>query len=244
MVCWQPVYSHFARLRLPHPRVASTTTVSIVASAIALTTRPFTSTSTPKLHRMSYNKQRTWIESEPLVLKKSKFKGYCIPITSKDEVEPLLEQLMDLDKALKKASHPRMYAWKIGRPSTLPSNDNAANSKRSKNELLLFLGKLVVADQSTNDNGEGGAGQRLEGLLARTKLVNILVVVARWYGGTPLGPARFRCISDVAAESLQKAGLLRGNGVGGKLGNGQDGFIDAAQIIDSGNGGGGSGSKR
>lgn len=88
-----------------------------------------------------------------------------------------------------------MYAWK-----TANSNSNPDNSP--------ILNKLVNLNQGFNDCNESGSGLRILGMLDRIHLVNILVVVTRWYGGTPLGPARFKCISDVGMEALKEAGFM------------------------------------
>ncbi|ONH68137.1 Protein IMPACT [Cyberlindnera fabianii] len=77
-----------------------------------------------------------------------------------------------------------MYAWRTGPAPKTPTN------------------------QGMSDCGEAGAAVRLMGLLERTGLVNVLVVVTRWYGGTPLGGARFRHISTVAVEALKEGGFL------------------------------------
>jgi putative IMPACT (imprinted ancient) family translation regulator len=78
-----------------------------------------------------------------------------------------------------------MYAWRIGHQE-----------------------KQQVTNQGMDDCGESGAGMRLMGLLERSGLMNVLVVVTRWYGGTPLGSARFRHISGVAVEALRRGGIL------------------------------------
>ncbi|GME96097.1 unnamed protein product [Ambrosiozyma monospora] len=157
---------------------------------------------------------RKWSSSEVLTLNKSKFKGWCIPITSNSEIKPLVQQLYTLDTKLMKASHPEMLAWKTA--DSPNENSTSGNSKRrvSKKKSsapvsdpsAYTLKKLTGLNQGFNDNGEGGSGLRLLGLLDRLKLVNVLVVVTRWYGGTPLGPARFKCISDVAHEALKNGG--------------------------------------
>jgi putative IMPACT (imprinted ancient) family translation regulator len=51
-----------------------------------------------------------------------------------------------------------------------------------------------------DDCGEPGAGQRLLQLLQSRD--NVLVAVTRWYGGSHLGSARFRAISNCAKELL------------------------------------------
>ncbi|TID30856.1 hypothetical protein CANINC_000545 [Pichia inconspicua] len=127
------------------------------------------------------------------VLKKSKFRGFCVPIQNGSEVPNLLRQICGLDKNIPKASHPTMYAWK-----TANSNPDCSP----------ILNKLINLNQGFNDCNEGGAGLRILGMLDRIHLVNILVVVTRWYGGTPLGPARFKCISDAGLDALREAGFM------------------------------------
>lgn len=138
----------------------------------------------------------SWIQSSTLVLKKSKFKAFIIPIKTNNEIPQLLKEVYTLDKHLKTASHPTMYAWK-----TADSNSNSSK-----------ITKLQNVNQGFNDNNEGGSGQRILGLIDRIKLFNILVIVSRWYGGTPLGPARFKCISDVAMEAVKNGGYFNSNG--------------------------------
>lgn len=134
-----------------------------------------------------------WNESAILVDKKSKFQGRCVKITRPDEVPDLIAQLIQSEKSLSKASHPSMYAWRVGTVS--PEN-------RGNDVTYSYI------NQSSHDNGENGAGSRILVLLEKLKLVNVLVVVSRWYGGTPLGPSRFRDISQVAIESLKNGGFI------------------------------------
>lgn len=59
--------------------------------------------------------------------------------------------------------------------------------------------------QSSSDCGEKGAGARiLEGVIAKHGIDNVLVVVTRWYGGTPLGGARFRHIIQAALDLVKQ----------------------------------------
>lgn len=154
---------------------------------------------------------KRWSISNVLILKKSKFKGFCIPIKSNLKIPELLKEIYKLDKNLEKASHPTMYAWKTANSE----NDliEIKNNKGKKNELNLknriLINRLSNLNQGFHDNHESGSGLRLMGLLDRLHLINILVVVTRWYGGTPLGPARFKCISDVGMESLENGGYLK-----------------------------------
>jgi hypothetical protein len=59
-----------------------------------------------------------------------------------------------------------------------------------------------------DDDGESAAGGRLAHLLEILDIENVLVVVSRWYGGTLLGPDRFKLINQAARDALDKAGFL------------------------------------
>eukprot|EP00013_Stygamoeba_regulata_P008127 CAMPEP_0177684774 /NCGR_PEP_ID=MMETSP0447-20121125/32613_1 /TAXON_ID=0 /ORGANISM="Stygamoeba regulata, Strain BSH-02190019" /LENGTH=155 /DNA_ID=CAMNT_0019194649 /DNA_START=238 /DNA_END=705 /DNA_ORIENTATION=- len=55
-----------------------------------------------------------------------------------------------------------------------------------------------VLNEMRDDDGESGAGDKLLDLLRRMGVENAAVVVTRWYGGTQLGPDRFRDINHSA----------------------------------------------
>ena len=59
-----------------------------------------------------------------------------------------------------------------------------------------------------DDDGETQAGARLKHLLEILELENVLVVVSRWYGGTHLGPDRFKLINQAARDALELGGFL------------------------------------
>lgn len=60
-----------------------------------------------------------------------------------------------------------------------------------------------------NDGGEGGSGDRLSKLLELSNCEKVIVVVSRWYGGTKLGSDRWKRISEVAKEALDKGGFVK-----------------------------------
>lgn len=43
---------------------------------------------------------------------------------------------------------------------------------------------------------------------ARQAVRDVLVVCSRWYGGAPLGPARFRHIASTAKDALRRGGFV------------------------------------
>lgn len=59
-----------------------------------------------------------------------------------------------------------------------------------------------------DDDGETQAGARLKHLLEILELENVLVVVSRWFGGTLLGPDRFKLINQAARDALELGGFL------------------------------------
>lgn len=90
--------------------------------------------------------------------KKSKFFGYAFPIQNEDEVKPIIE-------AIKKKHHTAghvCYAWQLG---------------------------TDVIRYRANDDGEpnNSAGQPIYGQLQAFDVTNVLVAVARIFGGTKLG---------------------------------------------------------
>ncbi|MBU2996016.1 YigZ family protein [Cellulophaga baltica] len=90
--------------------------------------------------------------------KKSKFFGYAFPIQSEEEVKPIIEQLR---KKHHTAGHV-CYAWQLG------------------TEQLNYR---------ANDDGEpnNSAGLPIYGQIQSFEVTNILVAVARIFGGTKLG---------------------------------------------------------
>lgn len=52
------------------------------------------------------------------------------------------------------------------------------------------------------DGGESGAGNVILDVLRKSSTENVLVAVARWYGGKHLGGLRFRIYSKLTSEML------------------------------------------
>ena len=105
--------------------------------------------------------------------KKCKFQAALVRIESLSDVEPALKEVAACRKVLK-SSHKHIAAWRV-----------------KNGDVGGFT-----------DCGESGAGRRLLSLLESRKDENTLIAVTRWYGGSHLGPSRFRAISSVAKELL------------------------------------------
>ncbi len=110
--------------------------------------------------------------------KKSKFYGYTFPLNSEDEVKPIIDQLK---KKHHTANH-ICYAWQIG-----------TNNIRYR----------------ANDDGEpnNSAGMPIYGQIQSYNVTNILVAVARVFGGTKLGVggliSAYRTTSQLALEEAK-----------------------------------------
>ncbi|GAB7365197.1 hypothetical protein MBLNU230_g6283t1 [Neophaeotheca triangularis] len=82
-------------------------------------------------------------------------------------------------------------------PEIASANHRILGSRRESNQQSLSNRKQYITD--SDDDGEKWAGRRVEGAL---KALNVegSVVVARWFGGTMLGPVRFEHIENVVRE--------------------------------------------
>lgn len=159
-------------------------------------------------------------ESEILVDRKSKFQARCCSLTDQTSIGLLLDNLVQQNKAVAKASHRHMFVWRTGQlePQYQSTSVKTVNNKKNKvkgnkkrtepSSIQHDISKYSNIQQGCSDCGEAGAGQRLLTLLERSNAINVLVIVTRWYGGTPLGSPRFRHISSTAVESLKRGKFI------------------------------------
>jgi len=113
--------------------------------------------------------------------RKSVFQGHVATVVDSKQVTAVMEKLKENSK-IARATH-NMLAYRIER------------------EGLQLL-------QDCDDDGEDAAGGRMLHLLQVLDVKNVLVVVSRWYGGTHLGPDRFKHINNVTRQVLELGGLV------------------------------------
>lgn len=104
---------------------------------------------------------KTILKPSPEILfkvKKSKFFGYAFPVQAEEEVKPLLEEIRKKNAS---AGHV-CYAWQLG---------------------------VEKIRYRANDDGEpnNSAGMPIYGQIQSFEITNVLVAVARIFGGTKLG---------------------------------------------------------
>lgn len=136
----------------------------------------------------------TIIHGESVVDRKSVFQGHCAAISCVEHVDIFLSKLKE-NKKIENAFH-NMWAYRVDK-----SDPEARQA-----------GKSASIIQDCDDDGEQAAGGRLLSLLQILNVVNVMVVVTRWYGGIQLGPARFKHINNAARDALVKGGFVNDGG--------------------------------
>ncbi|KAF4534401.1 Impact family protein [Lasiodiplodia theobromae] len=131
----------------------------------------------------------TIYRSAPLTDRRSTFLAFFAPGTA------LSARALQAHPDFRSATH-RIAAWR--RPSAqrklslLPASKTSPPSSNN------------VVESGHDDDGESHAGKRLARVLEAMGVDAGAVVVARWYGGVMLGPARFAHIENVAREAVRE----------------------------------------
>lgn len=162
----------------------------------------------------AYCSRDLWHESEIITDRKSRFQARSVPLTDEQEIPGILERLLRENKNIaKSASHPHIIAWRTATvemaaadtPPSRKSKGKKGHENRSQDKDYRYYN----VNQGFKDNGEKGAGSKLlQQVLVHHNLVNILVIVTRWYGGSPIGSLRFRHIINSSLDSLRKGKVL------------------------------------
>ena len=140
--------------------------------------------------------ERSIVTGVPFTEKKSTFQGYLLSnVRSVAQVEAMLRALRR-NTRIAKCSH-LMAAWRIRVSGTPGDADDACTWA-----------------QDHDEDGEAGAGKGMSHLLRVTKAADVCVVVARWFGGIHLGPARFSIINNCARDMLDAGGHIEYQGKG------------------------------
>ena len=121
------------------------------------------------------------ISGETTTVKKSTFQGHIAIVTTMKEVKSVLRKLKE-NRKVAQATH-NILAYRLHG---------------------VKEGSYI---QDYADDGEVNAGGRLLHLLQIMDVVNIVVVVSRWFGGILLGPDRFRLINNAARDVVVGSGV-------------------------------------
>lgn len=136
---------------------------------------------TNKLEQLSMNPFEGWEMSDPITDRGSTFVAFAARVSSEEEAFEKLE-LLKTDNKMSRASH-IMTAWRI-------KGDNG------------------VSYHDCDDDGETAAGGRMLHLITVMDAWNVIVAVARWFGGAHIGPDRFKHINSTAREAVIRGGFV------------------------------------
>ncbi|SGZ50776.1 CIC11C00000005559 [Sungouiella intermedia] len=135
---------------------------------------------TPVSEAREIDYTKGWIQSDPIVDRGSTFIAYAREVESVEEARHYFD-LLTLDRKISRSAH-NMNTWRI-------------------------KGAKGVSYQDCDDDGETAAGLRMLHLLTIMDVWNVMVVVSRWFGGTHLGPDRFKHINAATRDVLIKGGF-------------------------------------
>ncbi|KAK4242770.1 hypothetical protein C8A03DRAFT_28999 [Achaetomium macrosporum] len=131
----------------------------------------------------------TWAVSQRISLKDSTFVARATHIGHPSQRKILMQSLFDDVPSLKTATH-NAWAFRLRPPASAGPNAH-------------------VREESFDD-GETGCGDLMLRVMRESSTVDTLVVLTRWFGGTLLGPDRWRlmrkCVASVLSERLRKTG--------------------------------------
>lgn len=119
---------------------------------------------------------------------KSKFISFIYPISSPDEVKPLIEEL----KAEYFDARHHCYAWRIDEQMINPDEKN-------------------IALYRTNDDREPNntAGVPILAAIDSNELKNVLIVVVRYFGGIKLGASNLaKAYRQAAQNAIEEAEII------------------------------------
>jgi hypothetical protein len=121
--------------------------------------------------------------SEPILAKGSQFLAFGARLSDAADFAPLYAHLCGRDSKMRRATH-HMFAYRVHGEGGTVTHDNGDDGEDGAGA------KIAEVLRNMMKGGEGGAA----------------VVVSRWYGGTKLGPLRWRLISNAAREVMVKMG--------------------------------------
>ena len=124
----------------------------------------------------------SWVVDEPATVHHSVFQARACAVSSAPEAAAAVAALRAIEGKLARATH-HIWAYRLASP-------NGAGP--------------VMRD--CDDDGERAAGAKVLGVLEAMKADGVLVIVSRWFGGTLLGPERFRIIARCARGVVVRGG--------------------------------------
>lgn len=164
-----------------------------------------------------------WFASQINSDRKSEFQGRVVTISEEGDIDRAIELFKrDHKRLMKSASHPYIYAWRLGTLQTIDCNHDSSGTEQDKKSNVVsadirkqqkkdpkLITKYVNVREGYYDCGEKTGGSELmRRTLHRYDLYNVMVIVTRWMHGSGIGLKRFKHIGTAGYESLRIANLL------------------------------------
>lgn len=118
--------------------------------------------------------------SNPISDKGSKFLAHCAPISCEREAREIIALVREI-KSISQACHPCIWAYRFTNPQT----------------------KVVHYD--CDDDGEKNGAKSILFVMEQMKVDGYICTCTRFFGGTMLGPIRFRYISQATRSVIEEA---------------------------------------
>ncbi|KAF1929869.1 uncharacterized protein M421DRAFT_419636 [Didymella exigua CBS 183.55] len=112
-------------------------------------------------------------------------------------------KITEQTSSFKAVFSPTLSATALQRLPEFLSATHRISAYRVRSRQKTLTSSTHLFDTAHDDDGESWAGGRLARVLHDTQAEGA-VVVARWYGGTNIGPVRFTCIEKCAKEAIWK----------------------------------------
>jgi putative IMPACT (imprinted ancient) family translation regulator len=78
-------------------------------------------------------------------------------------------------------------------------------AKATHNSYAVRIAKDEAIFESKNDDGEAGAGMIILRIMQKEDVVNCIICVTRWFGGTKLMGDRFKHVQDATKYAIENS---------------------------------------
>ncbi|KAL0764630.1 hypothetical protein CaCOL14_012931 [Colletotrichum acutatum] len=128
-----------------------------------------------------------WSASRQVTFKSSTFVARVANVEDGTQASGLVRSLLLSEPQLQTATH-NAWAYRVKRRGQDGRQDKGSGEVREASE----------------DDGETGCGEFIQRLIREAGIVDVIVVLTRWFGGEMLGPDRWRLMRNVVTEALSQ----------------------------------------
>ncbi|KAK1524277.1 uncharacterized protein CCOS01_09364 [Colletotrichum costaricense] len=131
--------------------------------------------------------ENQWSASRQVTFKSSTFVARVANVEDGTQASGLLRSLLLSEPQLQTATH-NAWAYRVKRRGQGDKQDKGLGEVR----------------EACEDDGETGCGEFIQRLIREAGIVDVIVVLTRWFGGEMLGTDRWRLMRNVVTEALSQ----------------------------------------